>query len=318
MSGSQPTASGSRFAEQVADRFVPGAAVASTTPVQHGNRTETVFVRFADRSSIVVQVTDDPTQAATEAALLSAIEARTYVPVPTVVGHEQLQDHGVLVTEYVDGTNLHEAFVDLPAHRQRSIVTEFGRSLAELHDAFTFDGCGPVTTVDGAFVAAGDESEEWRQAYGEAAIDRLPEDFADLVEPLRERLATSPAPAGTPTLFPWDFRPGNALVRDGELAAVLDWEAPLAAPTAVSVAKARYLVADWYVDDSAPLRRAFREGYEQVRPFPTISAADRITAIADTAVDSRGVVTNPRYPELDREASIEVHRGALQAALDAR
>jgi aminoglycoside phosphotransferase (APT) family kinase protein len=116
-------------------------------------------------------------------------------------------------------------------------------------------------------------------------------------------------------LFPWDLRPGNALVADGDLAAVLDWEAPLAAAPALSVAKASYLVADWYVDDPDPLREAFVAGYERVRPSPTVRSAHRIAAIADSAVDSRGIVTNPGYPERDRDAAVAFHRSALADCL---
>lgn len=83
--------------------------------------------------------------------------------------------------------------------------------------------------------------------------------------------------APTARLFPWDFRPGNALLADGDLAAILDWEAPLAAPAALSVAKREYLVAD-------------------------------------SAVDSTGAVTNPGYPELDRNDAVVFHRRALERA----
>ena len=125
----------------------------------------------------------------------------------------------------------------------------------------------------------------------------------------------SVASAPSARLFPWDFRPGNALVADGAVAAVLDWESPLAAAPALSVAKAEYLVADWYIADPDPLRTAFATGYEAVRPLPPVEPVHRAAAVCRTAVDSTGTVTNPGYPEFDREAAVAFHRRALKRAL---
>jgi len=89
----------------------------------------------------------------------------------------------------------------------------------------------------------------------------------------------------------------------------------MAAPPALSLANSEYLVADWYVDEPAPLRAAFRAGYERVRSLPTVRSVHRVVAIADSAVDSRGAVTNPGYPERERAASVDFHRAALSSAL---
>ena len=89
----------------------------------------------------------------------------------------------------------------------------------------------------------------------------------------------------------------------------------MAAPPAIAVAKTEYLVADWYVDEPQPLRTAFREGYESVRPVPTVEVVHRVVAIADSAVDSHGEVTNPGYPEFGRPESVAFHRAAVERAL---
>jgi hypothetical protein len=72
------------------------------------------------------------------------------------------------------------------------------------------------------------------------------------------------------------------------------------------------------VTDPEPLRRAFVAGYEAVRGYPDVRPAHRVAAIADSAVDSTGAVTNPRYPELDREEAVAVHREALANLLSSR
>lgn len=167
-------------------------------------------------------------------------------------------------------------------------------------------GWGPQATTDG---------DAWLSTYGRAHVARLPAAFDDLRPRLRDALADGSA--GEPRLFPWDLRPGNALVADGEVTAVVDWEAPLATDPAIAVATTEYLTADWYLPDepTADLRGAFREGYRSVRPLPTVEPVHRVIAVASSAVDSAGVVTNPGFPPVDRGEAVAFHRRSLERAL---
>ncbi|GGJ09877.1 hypothetical protein GCM10008995_19750 [Halobellus salinus] len=164
--------------------------------------------------------------------------------------------------------------------------------------------------------SAATEWGAWLAAFGRASLARLPSEFdavrADAAAVLDDR---SVEPGAVPRLFPWDLRPGNALIADGRITGVLDWEGPLAAGPAVSVAKTEYLVADWYVgrDAAGRLREAVRAGYESVREYPAVRPVHRIAAVASTAVDSRGVVTNPGYPPVSREEAVRFHRRTLEA-----
>ncbi|WP_336328768.1 phosphotransferase family protein [Halovenus sp. HT40] len=315
----------------------PTATVTETTPLDRGNRKQTTIVRFADAAPVVVQRSADRDAIRTEARLLDAIADRTSIPVarPLATGA-----NGWLVTPFVVGTDLHEQFTDLASADRQRIVEQFGRSLAQLHEAFEFEAYGPVVAgrngiqtgqANGGRIAGGIELvpnggdppaptadwPEWLRTVGEAAIGRLPSEFDDLRPKLRAAVAEGTDSSPTPRLFPWDFRPGNALLDGGELAAIVDWEGPLAADPALSYAKAEYLVADWYVsrEQARELRSVFRRGYESIRDPPAIEPAHRVAAIASTAVDSRGVVTNPRYPPVDREPAIEFHRESLRRAL---
>jgi aminoglycoside phosphotransferase (APT) family kinase protein len=298
------------------------SAVADEPPVSverlgRGNRKQTRLVEFADRAPVVVQLCDDASRLRTEAALLGRIRARTFVPVPRVLAAGARGRAGFLVTPYVEGVDLHEQFTGLSPNRRRSVAAAFGEYLASLHEQLRFDGYGPVTADGGRLTAQCQSWAEWFVEYGRGAVDRLPPAF----DPLRESLLAAVADhrTGAPptaSLFPWDFRPGNALAADGRVTAVLDWETPLAAAPALSVAKAEYLVADWYVEESRPLRRGFVRGYTAVRPYPDVRPAHRVAAVADSAVDSNGVVTNPRYPEVDRDAAVDVHRSALARIVD--
>lgn len=234
-------------------------------------------------------------------------------------GGSAVADGGWLATQLIDGRDLHERFVAIGSTARHELARSFGRYLGELHDVFRFDGYGPIVTGEDRLQAAHSAEAEatawrdWLRERGHASLDRLPAEFDGAVEPARDRLdAWTVDTAPSPRLFPWDFRPGNALVSEGAITAVVDWEGPLAAGPALSVAKAEYLLADWYVPaEAGALRRAFRDGYAEVRSVPTVENVHRIVAIAEAAVDSRGRVTNPRYPPVDRAAAVAFHRRHL-------
>jgi len=291
-------------------------AVGDGTPraidaIDRGNRKRTAVVRYDDRGAVVVQLCDERTWLRTESTLLSAIRERTSVPVPPVLATGETDGMAYMVTAYVAGADLHERFAALGENRQRALARTFGEHLGALHEEFRFDGYGAVVVDDGELTAWREDWATWLAEYGRSAVERLPAAFDPVREAVRALFAEPAAESPPARLFPWDFRPGNALIADGRLTAVLDWEEPLAAAPALAAAKAEYLVADWYVADPAPLREAFVSGYERVRPYPAVQPVHRAAAIADSAVDSTGAVTNPGYPEVDREAAVTFHRRAL-------
>lgn len=295
----------------------PGRELARVAPLGRGNRKRTVLVTLDDGERVVLQFADERRALRSEATLLEAIDERTDVPVPRVLASGVESGVAYLCTAHVEGADLHERVAEFDTGQQCDLARSFGRHLGDLHATFTFDGYGDVVVEEGTLRVAGETTwPDWLGAYGRAALERLPGEFDDLRPRLRDLFADPDVDPDAPSrLYPWDFRPGNALVADGEIAAVLDWESPLAAAPPLSVAKAEYLVADWYVTEPDPLRTAFRDGYETVRPYPTVGPVHRAAAVADSAVDSRGVVTNPRYPELDREASVAFHHHRLENIL---
>lgn len=274
-----------------------------------GNHKATTVVRYADRPDVVVQLTPDPTAAHTEAAVLAAIRERTGVPVPRLLGRGSIGGRGYLVTEHVAGRDLHETFAALPATTGVRITHQFGEFLAELHEAFTFGTAGTVTVgPSGTLEAAGDEPAVFFEEYVGDALDALPAAFDDLRPAIETVFADRPDRDATPRLFPWDLRPGNAVLDDDEVAAIVDWGDPLAAAPSLAVAKIEHLVATWYESEPASLRNAFREGYGDVRPLPDVTAADRVAAVVASAVDSTGTITRPRYPELTSGDAVALHR----------
>ncbi len=286
-------------------------------PIYRGNRKRTAVAKFAARGPVVIQVCDEATWLQTEAALLGEIRERTFVPVPPVVAAGTHGGVAYMLTAYVAGEDLHERFTVFDSETRCELVYWFGKALAQLHDAFVFDGYGQLAISDEGFTPGHGDWSSWFRQYGLRALERLPDAFDSVRDDLRA-LFDDPPTEDPPTarLFPWDFRPGNAIIADRSVTAVLDWEAPLAAPPALSVAKSEYLVADWYVGDPDSLRQAFRDGYGAVRPYPPIQPAHRAAAIAESAVDSSGIVTNPRYPPVGRAESVEFHRDALASVVE--
>lgn len=310
---------------RVATEVRPGGVVERVDTVDAGNRRRTAVVRLADADPIVVQVGTDPAVTRVEARLRRAIAERTSVPVPTPLGAGTVDGEGWLATPHVAGDDLHESFTRLDPPGRRRVARSFGRSLAALHDAFRFDTYGPLTLVEGELAVdtdgdggAGAEWAAWFTAFGRAALDRLPSEFDAVRADVADALAAFDADSTpSPRLFPWDLRPGNALLSDGRVTAILDWERPLAAAPALSVAKTEYLVADWYVPgaETESLREAFRAGYESVRAYPNVRPGHRVAAVVSAAVDSRGAVTNPGYPPVSRSDAVRFHRRSLERLL---
>ncbi|CCQ37141.1 APH family phosphotransferase [Natronomonas moolapensis 8.8.11] len=307
----------------------PGRAIESIERPVEGNRKETAIVTVDGGERLVVQRTEDPSALRTETRLAREIAARTTVPVPTVLECGRVdgadgRDHGgaYRVVEAADGTNLHERFGALSPAVRRRIAERFGRALAEIHGAFAFERFGPVVadageSGDGGGLRADgpDSWTRWLDAYIRECVDALPEPFADLEAAIEATIEARPTADPTPRLFPWDFRPGNAMIDRGELTAFLDWGDPLAAGAGLSLAKAEHLLVDWYIDDGTALRTAFRDGYTEVRPLPEVGRTERVAAVVDSAVDSDGAVTRPGYPERTGAAAVEFHRRRLRALL---
>jgi Ser/Thr protein kinase RdoA (MazF antagonist) len=309
-----------------------GTSPAAVREPPTGNSKRTALVELADGRTVVVQYRDRPLAA--EAAVTGAVAERTGVPVAPVLAAGRLDSPPVsyLVTGRVAGDDLHERFTSVDADARERLARTLGRYLATVHEAFAFDACGRVAPreaapVDGHALTVAEPLPAgafYREYLGRALAD-WPDALRDL-EPrveaaLDDRLDA--LPAADPRLFPWDYRPGNAIVRetDGALtvAAVLDWDAPLAAPTGLSTAKAEVTLCDWYVRadaDVRALRAAYRDGYREVRPFPGEGYdAFRLLGLIASAADSRGEVTRPRYPMVSVEEAVAFHRERIGTTL---
>lgn len=314
-----------RVVAAVCERALDGAPATVETPPT-GNSKRTALVTLRDGREVVVQYRDRERPLDAEAAVTRAVAERTAVPVAPVFAVGLLDDPPVsyLVTRRVHGDDLHTRFAGLDAGVQERLARTLGRHLAAVHDAFTFDAPGRVAVDDAGLVVADPlPAGAFYREYLDRALADWPEPLADL-EPrveaaLDDRLDA--LPAADARLFPWDYRPGNVIVRGDppEVAAVLDWGEPLAAPAGLSAAKAEFTLADWYVRapaDVTRLREAYRAGYREVRPFPAAAFdAFRLLGMADSAIDARGTVTRPRYPMVPPDEAVAFHRERIEATL---
>ncbi|WP_153952457.1 phosphotransferase family protein [Halosegnis longus] len=301
-------------ADAVAEAL-PDRSVRRVDPVQRGNHKRTYLVTLDD-GEVVVQLSTRPAAFRTELALARAVRERTSVPTPAILAEESYEGGRYAVVERASGDDLHERFAGLPLPTRETVARSFGRWLAACHEAFRFDGYGDVRLTDGELRAT---DADWRAWFGEhldAGLAALPPSLSDLREPVETALADADLPERPPArLYPWDFRPGNAVYDDDHgVTAVLDWGEPLAADPALSVAKADHLICAWY-GDAEPLRAAFRDGYAAERPLPSVPRLYRLAAVVRSAVDSNGEVTRPGYPERTGSAAVDFHRDRLAALL---
>jgi aminoglycoside phosphotransferase (APT) family kinase protein len=185
-----------------------------------------------------------------EPRLLALLDARTGVPVPSVVG--RVDDHPDLPSpffamEYVADGEAREGEADaLDADALARVARDAGRNLAALHDLASFDGFGQVRAArdaparspaialpSGDGLAVADPGDSWRAKLTDTVHDRIDrvadgDRFADLAPDLRawtdDRLPALAPRNVDPVLLHADYRLGNLLVDDsGGTVAVIDW-----------------------------------------------------------------------------------------------
>ena len=202
--------------------FGASAAVTAVAPVSKGasKRIEIIEVSVAGAPECAVlraEPTDDadPTGMEREAAAVRAAESAG-VPVPEVLlagtGDGPISAPH-LITSFVEGESLPRrilrTFAGEHGHDGEAFAQQLGEIAARVHRAEVPEGLFDVKT---------DELEDWRAQFSEYGID------SPAFELAFTHLADSPQPESAPTFVHGDLRMGNLMVRDGRVAAVLDWE----------------------------------------------------------------------------------------------
>lgn len=187
------------------------------------------------------------------------------VPVPPAVGlcrDKAVNGAPFYVMDYVEGDVLHDdqAAGNLPLPERRSIGMDAIEVLARLHlvdpDAV---GLGDLGRKE-AYLAR--QLKRWNRQWEASKTHEIPEMEASsrlLAEAVPEQVGA--------TIVHGDYRLGNMIVRDGRIAAVLDWElCTLGDP----LADVGYLLNSWVQpDEAAPPTGAAELPPTAVGGFPT-------------------------------------------------
>ena len=206
-------------------------------------------ISFRNRSDVAVKVDDSPL--GIEAAMLQYLDRDTPLPVPEVRHVEP----GLLVLSFIRGDNRfgERAERDLACH------------IASLHDisadAFSF----PFDTLSGPFRQSNPWTDSWIDFFREQRLlpfadaartdGTLPAAEFDRIQRLAETLDARLVEPAKPSLLHGDIHPGNVVVADGTVRAVLD--------PAIYFGHAEVDIA--YVDRLDSIGAAFYDEYRQHR-----------------------------------------------------
>ncbi|GCF15831.1 aminoglycoside phosphotransferase [Haloarcula mannanilytica] len=193
-----------------------GADAQDVTELDGGQVGSVYRVSFNDQQDVAVKVDDSPL--GIEAGMLQYLDRETRLPVPAVLHIEQ----DLLVLPFIRGD---EQF-DERAER------DLARHVAALHDisapAFGF----PFDTLSGPYSQSNPWTDSWVEFFRErrllpfarAARDEgsLPETEFDRVRTLADTLDERLVEPDSPSLLHGDIHPGNVIVSDGTVQAVLD------------------------------------------------------------------------------------------------
>jgi aminoglycoside phosphotransferase (APT) family kinase protein len=262
-------------------RSICGREVDRVVPLTGGGMSETCRVELLHDMAVVVRIARQPVPWFTDEDHLSAQVRSVGVPTPEVLGVEQVEHDGELLSvsiqRLVPGRTLDELAGELPASDLARLIMDSGELLARVHSIAPGRGMRhEIQSPDEVFV--GRLARNIDQAFGTAAAASI-ERGADL---LRKEVMTRPAPRLA--LSQGDWMPKNLLIDDGAIVGVIDWE--FAGPASPAFDFAR-----WEVSAGDPLQDRtdlLRRGYARVTD-PDAADAGWVPAFAiDWALEKLG------------------------------
>lgn len=227
-------------ARAVARREFPDRAVRAVRELPGGRKA--TFAVDLSGERIVVAVCDRPADErrfAVEPVVMRIVRRETDVPVPRVLAVDRSKravPHMYYVTRRVEGYDPRARFKYLPRGTRAALVRAAGRHLGALHRSVGFEACGrlradgdDVTVADGASwpAALGALMDDWIDGLGGGRFADLAGTFRRARRAIVARLAAASV-SFPPALLHGDYRPANLIVRDGDVAAVVDWGSALA------------------------------------------------------------------------------------------
>jgi aminoglycoside phosphotransferase (APT) family kinase protein len=269
-------------------RSICGREVERLVRLTGGGLHETYRAEIRNGVPVVVRIARRPVPWFTEEERVMARARDVGVPTPEVVGVEQVDHGGELLSfsiqRFLPGRSLDELAGVLSASDVERLVMDGGELLARVHSVVPDRGIRhELEPPDESFVAH--VVRVTHQALGPAAASVV-ERGADF---LRDEVVARPAPELT--LAHADWLPKHLLVHGGEIVGVIDWE--FAGPASPAYDLARWEVSADALHDRSEMLRC---GYARVAD-PDAAAAGWLPAFAvDWALEVLGW-RNPARPE---------------------
>ena len=219
-------------------RSVCGREVERILRLTSGGVNETYRVELPNEAAVVVRIAREPVPRFTDEEHVMAQARGVGVPTPEVLGVEQMDHDGELLSfsiqRLMPGRSLDELAGELAASDLERLVMDGGELLARVHSVVPDRGIRhELEPPDERFIARVARVAD--QAFGPAAAAAV-ERGADL---LREQVMTRPAPSLS--LAHGDWLPKHLLIDDGTIVGVIDWE--FAGPASPAFDLARWEVS---------------------------------------------------------------------------
>jgi aminoglycoside phosphotransferase (APT) family kinase protein len=270
-------------------RSAYGRDVERLVRLTSGGLHETYRVDVRDDLPVVVRIARRPVPWFTDEQHVMAKARAVGVPTPDVIGVEQVEHDGELlsfsVLQLLPGRSLEELAGELPASDLERLVMAAGELLARVHSVVPDRGTRKeLVPPDEDLVAFAARVAHDAVGPGAAAVV---ERGADLV---RHEVTARPVPR--PWLAHGDWLPKHLLVDDGAIVGVIDWEFAGPASPAFDLARWEVSAGDDFHDRADLLRR----GHARVAD-PDIAADGWVPAFAiDWALEVLGW-RDPAPPE---------------------
>jgi aminoglycoside phosphotransferase (APT) family kinase protein len=273
-------------------RSVCGRQVERVIRLTAGGMNETYRVALPNDLAVIVRIARQPVPWFADEEHVMAQARGVGVPTPDVLGLEQLDHHGELLSfsihQLLPGRSLYELAPELSATDLERLVMDAGELLVRVHSILPDRGMRhELQPPDERIV--GRVARVVEQAFGPeaAAVVKRGVDW------LRKELMTRPAPGLS--LANGDWVPKHILIDDGAIVGVIDWEFAGPASPAFDFAMWEVSAGDPLHDRSDLLRR----GYMRVAD-PDSAAAGWVPAFAiDWALEKLGW-KNPATPAQQR------------------